>query len=125
MLNDIEINKYFLPYLMGNLHIYTTVTDFIPILKSIDYSKFDRFSNPANEISTKQVSSFIECELLVAVFDGYDFEFSIEGTERKRRTWYSFHMQEIESIDSKNFPKPFQKYFRSSNNKTNLVKQLF
>ena len=67
MLNDIKINKYSLPSLMGNLDLGATVTDFIATLQSIDYSKFERFSNVADEISTKLLSSFLESEVLVAV----------------------------------------------------------
>ena len=67
MLNDIKINKYSLPSLMGNPDLGATVTDFIAILRSIDYSKFERFSNVADEISTKLLSSFLESEVLVAV----------------------------------------------------------
>ena len=67
MLNDIKINKYSLPSLMGNPDLGATVTDFIATLQSIDYSKFERFSNVADEISTKLLSSFLESEVLVAV----------------------------------------------------------
>ena len=77
-LNEIEIKKYSLPSLMGNPDLGATVTDFMAILQSTDYSKFERFSNVADEISTKLISSFLECELLVAVTNGYEFEFSIE-----------------------------------------------
>ena len=69
---------------MGNPDLGATVTDFRAILQSIDYSKFERFSNVADEISTKLLSSLLECEVLVAVTDGYYFEFSIEDAERKR-----------------------------------------
>ena len=86
MLNEIEINRYSLPYLMGNPDLAATVTDFIAILQSIDYNKFEGLSNVADEISTKFLLSFLECEVLVAVTDGYDFEFSIEAAERKHGT---------------------------------------
>ena len=33
-----------------------TVTDFMAILESIDYSKFERFSNLAEELSAKLLS---------------------------------------------------------------------
>ena len=125
MLNEIEINKQSLPSLMGNPDLGATVTDFIAILQSVDYSKFERFSNIADEISAKLLSSFLECEVLVAVTDGYDFEFSIEAAERKRRTEDPTHMQEIEIIESQKFLKSFQSYLGNSNNKTKLVKQLF
>ena len=86
MLNEIEINKYSLLSLMGNPDLGATVTDFIAILRSIDYNKFEKLSNVADEISTKLLLSFLECEVLVAVTDGFDFEFSIEAAERKHRT---------------------------------------
>ena len=128
MLNEIEINKYSLPSLMGNLDLGATVTDFIAIFESIDYSRFEIFSNVGDEISRKLLSSFIECEVLVAITDGDGFEFSKEASERKHLTEDSTHMQEIEIIDSHKCPKSFQrlwKYKRLSNNKNNLVKQLF
>ena len=61
-----------------------TVMDFMAILESIDYSKFERFSNVADEISVKLLSSFLECEVLVAVPDRYYFKFSMKAAERKR-----------------------------------------
>ena len=71
---------------MGIPDLGATVTDFMAILQSTDYSKFKRFSNVVDEISTKFLSSFLEWEVLVAVTHGYDFEFSIKAAERKRRT---------------------------------------
>ena len=48
-------------------------------------------------------------------------------SNKRRKRWIegSTHMQEIEIIDSQKFPKSFQSYLGNSNNKTNLVKQLF
>ena len=65
-------------------------------------------------LSTKALSSFLECEVLVVVSDRYDFEFSIKGAERKRRTEDSTHIQEIEIIDNRKFPKSFQSYLENS-----------
>ena len=48
MLNEIEINRYSLPSLMGNPDLAATVTDFIAILQSIDYNKFEGLSNVAD-----------------------------------------------------------------------------
>ena len=36
---------------MENPHLGVTVTNFMEILQSIDYSKFERFSNVADKIS--------------------------------------------------------------------------
>ena len=44
-----------------------TISDFMAILESID-SKFERFSNVADEIFAKLLSSFLGCEVLVVVF---------------------------------------------------------
>ena len=118
MLNEIEINKLSLPSLMGNPDPRATATDFMAILQSTDYSKFERFSNVADEISTKLLSSFLKCEVLVRVTDGYDFQFSVEVAEKKHGTEDSTHMQEIEIIDSQKFPKSFQSYLGNSNDKT-------
>ena len=63
-----------------------TLTDFMATSQSIHYSKFKRFSNVADEISTKLLSSVCECEVLVGVPGWYDFEFLIKAVERKRRT---------------------------------------
>ena len=104
----------------GNPYLGGSVTDFIAILQSIDYSKLERFSNVPDEISTKLLSSFLECETLIAV------KFPIENVERKCRrgntsSYDSTHTQEIEITDSQKFPKSFQSYLGNSNNKTNLV----
>ena len=114
ILNEVEINKYSLPSLMGNSDLGAIATDFIAILQSIDSSKFERFSNVADEITTKLLSSFLKCELLVAVTDGYDFEFSIEAVETKRRKDDSTHMQKTEMVDSQKFLKSFQSYLGNS-----------
>ena len=45
---------------MGNPDLGATVADFVAILDSIDYSKFKRSSNLANEISAKLLSSFLD-----------------------------------------------------------------
>ena len=108
MLNEIEINKLLIPSLMRNPDPGGTATDFMAILQSTDYSKFKRFYNVADKVSTKLLSSFLECEMLVP--DGYDFEFSIEAAERKRWTEHSTHIQEIENAESEKFPKSFQSY---------------
>ena len=63
-----------------------------------------------DEISTKLVSSYRECEVLVVVSDRFDFEFSMKSAERKRRTEDSTHIQEIEIIDNRKVPKSFQSY---------------
>ena len=98
LLNEIEIKWYSLPTLMRNRDLGATVMDFMVILKSIDYSKLVRFSNVADEISTKILSSSLECEVLVEVLDQYDLKFWIKAVERKSRTEDSTHMQEIEII---------------------------
>ena len=95
MLNEIEINKYPPPSLTGNADLGATVTNFMATLQFIDYSNVERFSNVADEISRKLLSRFLECEVLVAVTDRYEFEFSIKAAKRKRRTEDSTHMQEI------------------------------
>ena len=60
LLNEIEIKRYSLPYLRGNPDLGATVNDFMAILESIDYIKFERFSNLADEICTKLLSIFLE-----------------------------------------------------------------
>ena len=50
LLNEIEIKKYSLPSLMGNPDFGATVTNFIAILQSTYYSKFERFFNVAEEM---------------------------------------------------------------------------
>ena len=101
LLNKIEIKRYSLPSLLGNPDPGATVIDFMAVLQSIDYSKFERFSNVADEISTKLLSNFCNCKLLlVGVPDWYNFEFSIKVAERKHWTDESTHLQEIEIIDN-------------------------
>ena len=96
-----------------------TVMDFMAILESIDYSKFERFSNVADEISVKLLSSFLECEVLVVVPDRCDFEFSIKAAKKKRRREDSTPKPEIEIISNRKVPTSFQSYLGNSNNKTN------
>ena len=50
---------------MGKYNRGETVSDFMAIVKSIDCNNFERFSNVADKISTKLLSSFLECEVLV------------------------------------------------------------
>ena len=85
---------------MGNAEHGTAAVNFRPILPSIDYNKFESFSNVADEIFAKLLSSFLECEVLVVIPDRYGFEFSIKGAERKHWTEDSTHIQEIEIIDN-------------------------
>ena len=90
--------------MLGNPDLGATVTDFMAILQSIDYSKFERFSNVADKIFTKLFSSFLECEVVVVVPDRHDFGFSIKSAKRKRQREDSTHMQEIKVIDNQKFP---------------------
>ena len=110
---------------MRNLDLGATVMDFMAVLKSTDYNKFERISNVADEISANLLSSFLECEVLVVVPDRYNFKFSIKAAERKHRTHDSTHMQKIEIIGNRKDPESFQNCFGNSNNKTNLVKYVF
>ena len=64
---------------MGNSDFGATGSSFMPILLSINYSKFERFSNVADEIFVKLLSSFLEYEVLVVVTDRYDLEFLIKA----------------------------------------------
>ena len=92
---------------MGKPDHSATAVNFMAILQSIDYNKFERFLNVADKISAKLLSSFLECEVLVVIPVRYGFEFSIEGAERKRRTEDSTRIQEIEIIDERKFPNSF------------------
>ena len=62
------------------------------ILQSIDYRKFERCSNVADEISAKRLPSVLEYEVLAVVTTRYNFEFSIKAAERKRWTEGSTHI---------------------------------
>ena len=55
LLNEIETTRYSLPSSMRNPDLGATVTDFMAILESIEYSKFEKFSNVAVEISEKHL----------------------------------------------------------------------
>ena len=54
---------------MGNLDHGAPVINFKATLRSIDYNKFERFSNVADKISAKLLSSFLECYVLVVIPD--------------------------------------------------------
>ena len=64
LLNEMEVKRCSLPYLMWNPDLGATVPDFVVILQSTDYSKFERFSNVDDKFSTKLLSSFLECKVL-------------------------------------------------------------
>ena len=49
LLNEIEIKYYLLPSLMRNPDLGATLMGFLAIIKSVDYNKFERFSNVADE----------------------------------------------------------------------------
>ena len=74
----------------------------------IDYSKFERFSNVADEVSAKLLLSFLEYEVLVVVTDQCDFEFSIKAADRNCWSEDSAHIQEIEIIDNRNVHSHFK-----------------
>ena len=73
-----------------NPNLGATIVDFMAILQSIDYSKFERLC-------------FLECEVLVVVPDRQVFKFSMKAAERKPQIEYSTHMQEIEIIAQQTF----------------------
>ena len=120
LLNEIKINKYLLPSLLGNADLGATVTDFMAILQSIDYSKFERFCNVADKISTKFVASFLDCEVLVAVTDRYDFKNSIKLLKENTGQRTQLICRKLKLLTTKNF----QSYLGNLNNKTNLLKNL-
>ena len=59
---------------MGNPDLGATFSDFMLIFQSIDYSKFAKFPNVADEISTKLLLSFHVSKKQVVVPDRYDSE---------------------------------------------------
>ena len=73
-------------HLYGEFGFGATGNNFMEILQSVDYSKFRRFLNVADEIYARLLSSFLEYEVLVVVADRYNSEFSIKAAERKRWT---------------------------------------
>ena len=77
---------------MRNSDLGTTVTNFMAVLQSIDYSKFGRFSTVADEISAKLLSNFLECKMLVVAPNRYDLGFSMKAAEGKLRTEDSNHI---------------------------------
>ena len=92
---------------MGKPDHGATAVNFMTMLQSIDYNKFERFLNVADKISAKLLSSFLEYEALVVIPVQYGFQFSIKGAERKHRTEDSTHIPEIEIIDERKFPNSF------------------
>ena len=59
---------------MENPDVGATVSNFMEIFQSTDYSKFARFSNVADEISTELLVSFFESKKQVVVPDRYASE---------------------------------------------------
>ena len=123
LLKQIEIAQLSQQSLTEYQYTSATIIDFMATIQSIDYSKFERFSNVADGITSKILSSFQDNNFLVIVPDRYDFELSIKTAERLRRTETS--CQEIEIIGNRKVPKSFQSYFGNASNKVNLVNYIF
>ena len=104
LLNEIEM----VASSMGNPDLGAAITDFMAMLGSIDYSNFEGFSNVADEISAKFLSSFLQCEVFFVVPDRYDFKFPIKAAERKRRAEDSTYIQETEIIGNPKGPNHFK-----------------
>ena len=96
LLKEVEITEYSKLPLLGYQYASTTVIDFMATIQLTDFTKFERFSNVADGITYKIVSSFQESDLLVVVPDSYEVELSIKSAKRLRRTANS--VQEIETI---------------------------
>ena len=104
----------------SNLLNKIKISDFMAILLSLDYSKFERFSNIADKISIKLISTFFECEVLAVVPDRYSFKKLLkEYTGQKTQLTY----RKFELLITANFQ--IQSYPGNSNKKTNLVRHLF
>ena len=99
---------------MGNPDLGATGTHG-NIAMHINQRQFERFSNAADEVFAKVLSSFLDYEVLVVDTDRYDIEFSMKAAIRKCRTEDSSHIREIEVIDNRNVHSHF-------NNNNNLVK---
>ena len=103
LLKEVEITEYSKLSLLGYQYASGTLTDFMAIIQSTDFSKFERFFNIADRITCKIISSFQESELLVIAPVRYDVELSIKSAERLRRTAIS--AQEIEITSDRKVPK--------------------
>ena len=77
-------------------------------LESTAYNKFKRFSNVADEISAKLLSSFLEYEVPVVIPDRYDIEFSIKAAERKGQTETQLICRKLELLINEKVPMSYQ-----------------
>ena len=84
LLKEIEIIKYIQLSLSGYQHASATIIDFMTMIKSTEFSKFEQCYDVAGGVTTKIISSFQESELLVIVPDPYGFELLIKSAERLR-----------------------------------------
>ena len=75
LLKEVEITEYSKLPLLGYQYASATVIDFMATIQSTDFSKSERFSNVADGITYKIISSFQESDLLVIIPDRYDVEF--------------------------------------------------
>ena len=123
LLKEAEITEYSKLPLLGYQYASGTVIDFMATIQPTNFSKFERFSNMADGIIYKIISSFQESDLLVIVPDRYDVELSIKSAERLHRTANS--AQEIEITGDRKVPKSFQNYLSNASNKTNMVNYTF
>ena len=125
LLNEVEIKWYLLPSFNEESWSWCNCYGFHGNINVYWLQQLRKFSNVADDISAKLLSSFFECEVLAAVPDRYGFEFLIKAAERKRRTEDSAQIQEIQIFGNRKVPTSFQSYLGNSNNETNLVKYVF
>ena len=115
LLKEVEITEYSKLPLLGYQYASATVIGFMATIQPTKFSKFERFSNVADEISF--------CWLLVIVPDRYNVELLIRSAERLRRT--ANLVQDIEITSSRKVLKWFQSYLINASNKTNMVNYIF
>ena len=83
-MKEVKITEYSKLSVLRYQYGLATVIGFMAKLQPINFSKFKRFSNVADGIACKIISSFQESNLLVIVPDRYDIELSIKFAERLR-----------------------------------------
>ena len=91
LLKEVEITEYSKLPLLGYQYVSATVIGFMATIQPTKFSKFERLSNVADEISF--------CWLLVIVPDRYNLELLIRSAERLRRT--ANLVQDIEITSSR------------------------
>ena len=85
LLKEVEITEYSKLPLLIYQHASATGIDFMATIQPVGFTIFERFSNVADGITYKIISSFQGSNLLIIIPDRYDIELSSKSSKFRSR----------------------------------------